>query len=75
VSKQSGVAEVFNNCLKVDYWDEHEMANKIVSVLRNPALADELRRNSWTEFQSLNWDSAAGKIMDRYNYFKNKVPA
>ncbi|HVA11217.1 MAG TPA: glycosyltransferase family 4 protein, partial [Candidatus Dormibacteraeota bacterium] len=27
VSKQSGVSEVLKNCLKVDHWDVHEMAN------------------------------------------------
>ena len=35
VSKQSGVSEVLNNALKVDYWDIDEMANQIASVLMN----------------------------------------
>ena len=35
ISKQSGVSEVLNNVLKVDYWDIDEMANQIASVLMN----------------------------------------
>jgi len=73
ISKQSGVAEVFKNCLKVDFWDEHEMANKIVGVLRSPALADSLRYNAWQEYQQLSWDRAADQIMDHYKRFAEKV--
>jgi glycogen synthase len=41
ISKQSGVSEVLINCLKVDYWDIDEMANKITAVVQN----DPLRTN------------------------------
>jgi glycogen(starch) synthase len=33
ISKQSGISEVLQNCLKVDFWDEQEMANQIISLL------------------------------------------
>ncbi len=75
VSKQSGVAEVFTNCLKVDFWDINEMANKIVSVIQNPALGQELHTNAWQEYQRLSWDGAATKIMDRYQAVTDKVLA
>ena len=35
ISKQSGVSEVLRHALKVDFWDTDEMANKIISVLKN----------------------------------------
>ena len=35
VSRQSGVSEVLRNCLKVDFWDVHEMANQIAAVVQN----------------------------------------
>ena len=38
ISKQSGVTEVFQHALKVDFWDINEMANKIIAVLRHPPL-------------------------------------
>src|SRR5688500_15022169 len=31
ISEQSGVSEVVQNALKVDFWDINEMANKIVA--------------------------------------------
>ncbi len=39
ISKQSGVSEVLDHALKVDFWDVNEMANKIVAVLRHPRSA------------------------------------
>jgi glycogen(starch) synthase len=75
ISKQSGVSEVFKNSLKVDFWDEHEMANKIVAVLNSKSLQDELIKNAWTEFQRLSWSSAAESVMDSYKRFSQKVAA
>ena len=40
ISKQSGVSEVLNHALKVDFWDVDEMANKIVAVLQAPAAGE-----------------------------------
>ena len=66
VSKQSGISEVLNNCLKVDFWDVDEMANKITAVMRSDALRDELGHNVSTELQKMSWESASNKIMDLY---------
>jgi glycogen synthase len=66
VSRQSGVSEVFSNCLKVDFWDIHEMANKIVSVLRHPALQASLSTNALAEISRMNWDIPAGKCVNIY---------
>jgi glycogen synthase len=73
ISKQSGVAEVFKNCLKVDFWDEHEMANQIVATLRSQPLQQELRQAAWQEYLQLSWGGAADQIMDRYRSFTQKV--
>lgn len=69
VSKQSGVAEAFQNCLKVDFWDVNEMANIIVAVLRERPLQAELGRNAGYEFQRLGWGDAASRIVSRYQKF------
>jgi glycogen(starch) synthase len=66
ISKQSGVSEVLNNCLKVDYWDIDEMANKITTTLRNDVLRNELWRNAHQEYQRLSWDDAAQKVDSLY---------
>ena len=66
VSHQSGISEVLNNCLKVDFWDINEMANKIAAVMLNDPLRDELQRNAYHEYEKLSWDDASNKVIDLY---------
>ncbi len=68
ISRQSGVAEVFMNCLKVDFWDIHEMANQITSVVQNDGLRDELHKNAYKEYEQLSWHPAANKLLAWYNH-------
>ncbi len=65
-SKQSGVSEVLTHILKVDFWDTAEMANKIVALLRYPALQWDLKNNSKGELKGVNWERAAEKTMSVY---------
>ena len=67
VSRQSGVSEILQNVLKVDFWDIDEMANQIVNVLRNPSLKDDLQRNAYAEFESMSWESSANKMLGHYH--------
>jgi glycosyltransferase involved in cell wall biosynthesis len=59
ISKSSGVSEVVRNVLKVDFWDIDQMADRNISVLRHPSLADTLRAKANQEIQELTWDKAA----------------
>jgi glycogen(starch) synthase len=67
ISKQSGVSEVLNNCLKVDYWDVDEMANAITAVIRSDVLKKELWRNAYREYEHLSWDKAGRQVKDLYS--------
>lgn len=73
ISKQSGVAEVLKNCLKVDFWDEQEMANQITAVVRSTALRDELHKNSLHEYSRLSWDKTADKMLNVYKRHVHKA--
>lgn len=66
ITKQSGVAEVLRNSLKVDFWDINEMANKITAVVQNDSLRDTLHHNSFAEFSRLSWNDAADKLLRIY---------
>jgi glycogen synthase len=66
ISKQSGVSEVIRNCLKVDFWDIREMANKITAVVRSDALRDELHKNSYHEYSNHSWDKSADRLLEVY---------
>ena len=67
ISKQSGVSEIVNNCLKVDHWDIDGMANSILAVTQNDVLRDELWHNAYREYERMSWDNASKKIMDLYD--------
>lgn len=66
VSKQSGVSEILTHCLKVDFWDTDEMANKIVAVLRYPPLGATLTEHGRFELRGINWNGAAEKCVKSY---------
>jgi glycogen(starch) synthase len=75
ISKQSGISEVLQNCLKVDFWDEDEMANQIVSLLKNQTLRQELHMNSYREFERMSWNNAADKLMNIYRHHTERAYA
>ena len=66
ISKQSGVSEVLNHALKVDFWDVEETANKIISVLRHKSLQDTLEEHGRREAAKYTWRDAAAKIIGIY---------
>jgi glycosyltransferase involved in cell wall biosynthesis len=66
ISKSSGVSEVLEHALKVDFWDIEEMANKIVAVLRHPPLASTLRERAMAEIRPMTWGKAAGECLAVY---------
>lgn len=67
MSKQSGVAEVVHNSLKVNFWDVHEMANQITAVVQNDSLRDELHANALYEYAHLDWKSSSKKLFGVYD--------
>lgn len=66
VSRQSGVSEVLRNALKVDFWDVHDLANKIIALLKYPALHEQLTDEGWEEVRRMRWETPAGLVRDTY---------
>ncbi|HEU5290169.1 MAG TPA: glycosyltransferase family 4 protein [Cyclobacteriaceae bacterium] len=67
VSNQSGVAEVMDHAIKVDFWDTNALADAIVNVLKHKSLSESLKVNSKKEIQSLTWQRAARRINQLYH--------
>lgn len=67
ISIQSGVSEVFKNCLKVDFWDIEEMANNMINIIRSDALSNTLSQNAYSEFSKMSWSKNAQILLDLYN--------
>jgi glycogen(starch) synthase len=66
LSTTAGVSEVFNNALKVDFWDTDEMANEIISILRYEPLRKTLSVNGKNEIKLFTWDLVARRTKDVY---------
>ncbi len=66
ISKQAGVCEVISSALKVNFWDIEEMANKVVAVLKYPALNQTLKENGLKEVRKITWDNVADKCAEAY---------
>lgn len=67
VSRQSGVAEVLEHALKVDFWDVEEIANKILALLRQPALRRQLVEEGREEVARMRWDLRGQLLRDVYS--------
>jgi glycosyltransferase involved in cell wall biosynthesis len=67
LSKQAGVNEVMPHALTVDFWNVDDIANKILAVLKYPALSRELLRNGRKALRSIRWEVAAERIQLIYN--------
>ncbi len=66
ISRQSGVSEIFNNCLRVDFWDVNQMANKIIAVLQHNELQEALVENGYEEVKRMSWHNSAKKCVEVY---------
>ena len=66
ISKQSGVAEVLDYAVKVNYWDVDAMADAIYALIQYPALGKLFARKGLEEVTGLKWDNAAQKVKGVY---------
>ena len=66
ITRQSGVSEVLTNALIVDFWDVHEMANKICALLTSPTLANEVVEGCQEELKNIRWENAAAQLNKIY---------
>ena len=66
ISKQSGVAEVLDYAIKVDYWDVDAMADAIYGLVNYPALSKMFSEKGLEEVTNLKWNDAAAKIKRVY---------
>ena len=72
ISKQSGVAEVLDYAVKVDYWDVDAMADAIYGLVTYPALGQLFARKGLEEVTGLKWNNAAAKIKAGYERVINE---
>ena len=66
ISKQSGCAEILNNCIKIDYWDIHALADAIYSICHNESLFDYLSEEGKKEVAQITWEKVGAWIRELY---------
>jgi glycogen(starch) synthase len=66
ISKQSGVSEILQHAIKVDFWDIDAMADAIYGILHYNALSTMFRKEGKTEVEKLKWENAALKVFKVY---------
>lgn len=67
VSRQSGVAEVLQHALKIDFWDINGLADAIHGLLHYQALSKTFRKFGKLEVDNLKWESVATKVNQIYH--------
>ena len=71
ISKQSGVAEVLDNAIKVDFWDIDRLAEMMLMLLEDDELAKEVAEKSKGDMEFIHWDFAGEKIKIVYKTILN----
>ena len=66
ISKQSGVAEVLDYAVKVDYWDVDALADAMYGLIKYPALASMFSAKGLEEVTNLKWNNVAAKMKGIY---------
>jgi len=69
ISKQSGVAEVLQYAMKVDFWDIDAMADAIYGILHYQALSSFFATKGKEDINNLKWEKVAKELIDIYNKF------
>ncbi len=66
ISNQSGVAEILENAMKIDFWDTHAMADAIFGLLNYPSLAKHFKTKGKQEVKNLKWINSAENVKEVY---------
>lgn len=71
ISRQSGVSEILQHAIKVDFWDTHAMADAIYGILKYEGLPNMFKKNARIEVDNLKWEHAADKVKQVYQSLLN----
>lgn len=66
ISRQSGVAEILSNAIKIDFWDVEAMADAIYGIIKYPSVSKNLSFNGKKESYSLKWVDSAHSVKQVY---------
>lgn len=74
ISKQSGVAEVLRNAIKIDFWDVDAMADAIFGLLHYESISKMFKELGSEELKKLKWEHVAAKLVTVYDKLHKEQP-
>ena len=74
ISKQSGVAEVLRNAIKIDFWDVDAMADAIFGLLHYDSISKMFKELGSEELKKLKWEHVAAKLVTVYDKLHKEQP-
>ncbi|MEM1013458.1 MAG: glycosyltransferase family 4 protein, partial [Planctomycetota bacterium] len=66
ISNQSGLSEKVENVLVADFWDDDDLATKMIDVLHDDKLAADLSDRGSLEVRQMRWQDAADAVARVY---------
>lgn len=66
ISKQSGVSEILEGAIKVNYWETEKMVREVLNLLENEVYYQQVVSRQHEDL-TVNWDDTAQKILKAYN--------
>ncbi|WP_147820766.1 glycosyltransferase family 4 protein [Salidesulfovibrio onnuriiensis] len=66
VSKQSGVAEMLDGAVKIDFWDTDRLSAEILDILGNPERSEKIVQQGLETLKRTKWEIAAEHVLNVY---------
>lgn len=66
ISHQSGVSEILENAIKINFWDTYAMADAIFGLLNYNSLAEHFKTKGKQEVDNLKWIYSAQNVIEVY---------
>jgi len=66
ISKQSGIGEILEHAIKVDFWDVDKLAESIMKVLSDNDLRKRMVEGGQRMLKDINWDNSARDVLGAY---------
>ncbi|MEL6194714.1 MAG: glycosyltransferase family 4 protein, partial [Bacteroidota bacterium] len=66
ISRQSGVSEILEGAIKVNYWETEKMVKEVLNLLENEVYYQQVVSRQQEDL-TVNWDDTAQKILKAYN--------
>jgi len=74
VSKQSGISELIQNAIKVDFWNVDDIANHIINLLKDEDYKNQIKQKlNEEQIHQITWYDSARKIEEIYDQVLNKI--